>query len=63
MEKGFLKNCFIKARGDDTLFVADPNSDDFRCRLDGYAIIPKEEYESLIRCHCSVCEELLSKGW
>ena len=46
---GFLHNCFIKGRDDDEgpLFIQ--TADGLFCRLDGYAIIPREEYEALLQ--------------
>jgi hypothetical protein len=45
--KPFVNNCTIKKReGDEPLFV--PCGDHILTRLDGYAIVPIEEYEDLI---------------
>ena len=45
---GYLKNCYIQGRDDDGwLFHAD--RDTVTARLDGYAIIPMEQYDRLIR--------------
>jgi hypothetical protein len=44
----YLRNCLIKRREDDTvsLFEFTPEGR-ILVRLDGYAIVPKEEYEGL----------------
>ena len=44
-ESGYVRNCHISAREGDTLFSLFEGN--FRPYLDGYAIIPIEEYERL----------------
>ena len=55
MKKGdnpsYVKNCLISMReGDDCLFYFDNHMQAYRIQLDGYAIIPMEEYDSLVKC-------------
>jgi hypothetical protein len=47
-EKGYLKNCFVKPRSDETghLFYADDYGR-LIATLDGYAIVPCAEFEAL----------------
>ena len=42
----FVKNCFIRSKS--THPVLFEEIDEVVARLDGYAVIPKEEYEELI---------------
>lgn len=49
--RGFLRNCIIVPRKDETaetLFLLDTENDTVHCYLDGYAIIPRDEYEALV---------------
>lgn len=46
--RGFLHNCFIKPREEDEGPLFEQTDDGLFCRLDGYAIIPREEYEGLL---------------
>ncbi len=43
---GYLKNCLIQPRGDVVLFAADQSG--VCAFLDGYAVIPMENYERLL---------------
>jgi len=48
----YVKNCIIKLRIDEkatALFSSDKDASKIITKLDGYAIVPREEYESLIR--------------
>lgn len=48
-EKGFVINCLINPREEDCPLFHDPNNDGtLVAKLDGYAIIPIEEYEELV---------------
>ncbi len=52
MKKGdnpsYVKNCLIMMReGDDCLFYFDNHMQAYRIQLDGYAIIPMEEYDRM----------------
>ena len=54
-----LENCFIKNReGDDLLFSM--KNDEVHASLDGYAIVPMEDYEALNRA-AGVFEKTLGK--
>lgn len=57
--ESYLKNCFVKFRDGDAgpLFVSVPMPGvdgeiwGLAVRLDGYAVVPKEEYEVLLKAH------------
>jgi hypothetical protein len=47
---GYLRNCLIKPRAGESeewLFLASDRAG-VQCRLDGYAIVPRAEYEMLL---------------
>lgn len=44
--KSFIKNCIISAKENDTLFASNKDGQ-IIARLDGYAIIPVEEYKKM----------------
>ena len=47
MPAGYVWNCYTKSReGDGPLFVA--HDDTVTARLDGYAIVPREEYDAAL---------------
>lgn len=45
MSEGYIRNCVIRPRENHAGFLL--NSETGEARLDGYAIIPVEEYERL----------------
>jgi len=50
MEESYLRNCYIKTRPGDNILVGviDGNCTIVQViQLDGYAIVPREEYEEL----------------
>jgi hypothetical protein len=42
--KSVVKNCYVHPRGGEILFYLDAEGR-YLCNLDGYAIIPREEWE------------------
>lgn len=44
-----LRNCTVKSKGEMNLFDIGPEGD-YIIRLDGYAVIPLDEYEQLMNC-------------
>lgn len=47
-EDGYVINCYIEPKeGEGPLFDDMPGKDQITARLDGYAIIPMEDYERL----------------
>ncbi len=50
MEESYLQNCYIKPRPGDNILMGTISGDRTviqTIRLDGYAIVPREEYEKL----------------
>lgn len=43
----YVQNCLLQGRGRETLFTLDVKREEWIAHLDGYAIIPIEEYERL----------------
>ena len=65
MKEPYVTNCFIKARPQEdgstpTLFYQ--NQSEIRPYLDGYAIIPKEDYKELETKNAELVEQLEAKN-
>lgn len=45
----YVFNCYIERRTDDDAILFEESGDNIIVRLDNYAIVPREKYESLLQ--------------
>lgn len=57
---GYVRNCYIKARDNepDWLFSCEPEG--VFCQLDGYAIVPREEFDERAHYYDFACEPMFT---
>ncbi len=47
----YLRNCLVVGKPDEVgpIFMPDPDGRVVMCRLDGYAIVPRQDFERLVK--------------